>query len=101
VSREGIREQAYWDLRFDAIEDRTEAQWCDHLLEALHDAVRVRLISDVPLGGFLSGGVDSSAVVALMSRLVHHPVTTCAVGFAEEAYSEVRYARQVAKTCRS
>jgi len=97
VNGNGIREQAYWDLSFAAVEDRNERQWCDEVREALLDSTRVRLISDVPLGSFLSGGVDSSAVVACMSRLLDHPVTTCAVGFDEQRYSEVRFAREVAQ----
>ena len=97
VSPAGIREQAYWDLSFAAVEERSEQEWCEQVREALLEATRVRLISDVPLGSFLSGGVDSSAVVACMSRLLDHPVTTCAVGFDEERYSEVQFAREVAR----
>lgn len=96
VSTNGIREQAYWDLSFARVEDRTEQQWCEQIKEALLEATRVRLISDVPLGSFLSGGVDSSTVVACMSRLLDHPVTTCAVDFDEEDYSEASFAREMA-----
>lgn len=97
VSAHGLREQSYWDLSFAGLEDRTEQQWCEQIREGLLEATRVRLISDVPLGSFLSGGVDSSAVVACMARLLHHPVTTCSVGFDEESYSEVGFAREVAE----
>jgi len=96
ASAEGIREQEYWDLRFTGIEEKSEQQWSGELREALSDAVKVRLISEVPLGSFLSGGIDSSAVVATMSRIMDQPVTTCAVGFEEEGFNEVQYARQVA-----
>jgi len=96
ASATGIRENEYWDLRFGAVEEKSEEQWISELREALSDAVNVRLISEVPLGSFLSGGLDSSAVVATMSRIMDHPVTTCAVGFEEEAFNEVEYARQVA-----
>jgi asparagine synthase (glutamine-hydrolysing) len=66
-------------------------------LDALDEAVRVRLVSDVPFGAFLSGGVDSSAIVALMSRHCTQPVKTFSVGFAEARYSELAYARIVAE----
>jgi len=65
-------------------------------LEQLDEAVRIRMISDVPFGAFLSGGIDSSAVVAMMSRHSQQPVKTFSVGFAESTYSELAYARAIA-----
>ena len=65
-------------------------------LEELDRAVRMRMVSDVPFGAFLSGGIDSSAVVALMSRHSRLPIKTFSVGFAESQYSELRYAKQIA-----
>ena len=65
-------------------------------LQQLDEAVRVRMISDVPFGAFLSGGIDSSAVVAMMSRHSVHPVKTFSVGFSESGYSELAYARAIA-----
>jgi asparagine synthase (glutamine-hydrolysing) len=72
-------------------------EWSADLLELLRDAVRVRLRSDVPLGVFLSGGVDSSAIVALASGCTTQPVRTFSVGFEETDYSELAYARMVAQ----
>lgn len=66
-------------------------------MHALEEAVRIRMVSDVPFGAFLSGGIDSSAVVGLMSRHSNHPVKTFSVGFAESAYSELDYARVIAR----
>jgi asparagine synthase (glutamine-hydrolysing) len=73
-----------------------EADPVSDFLTQLDEAVRVRMISDVPFGAFLSGGLDSSAVVAMMSRHSPHPVKTFSVGFAESAYSELTYARAIA-----
>lgn len=87
----------YWQLRYtpkraiSMCDATAELQW--HIAEA----VRLRLISDVPLGAFLSGGIDSSAVVAYMARALDSPVRTFSVGFAEEAFDERPFARMVAE----
>jgi len=96
-SEAGARQQSYWDLSFAEVEQKSEEQWCETLREALLEAVRIRLMSEVPLGSFLSGGVDSSAVVACMAQLMSRPVSTCTVGFNEERYSEISHARSVAR----
>jgi asparagine synthase (glutamine-hydrolysing) len=92
-----IRETSYWDISFAETDVRTEQAWCERIRHELCEATRIRLMSDVPLGAFLSGGVDSSAVVATMSRLTNRPVQSCSIGFDEKEYDEADYARAVAK----
>jgi len=87
----------YWDVpERGAIEKRSDADWIAETRGRLEQAVRTRLMSDVPLGMFLSGGVDSSAIAALIKRMADGPVKTFSVGYAEQAYSELSYAAQVA-----
>jgi asparagine synthase (glutamine-hydrolysing) len=96
--RQHLRE--YWDVPLveaRAAKDKREAEYLDELEALLDDAIRVRLVSDVPLGGFLSGGVDSSAVVLGMARVSGQPPVTTSVGFAERAFSELDHARTVAR----
>jgi asparagine synthase (glutamine-hydrolysing) len=97
ASANGVRETRYWDLSFSRVEEKTEEDWGERLRHELCEATRVRLMSDVPLGAFLSGGIDSSAVVAMMSHLMKRAVTTCSIGFNEEKYNEAEYALQVSK----
>lgn len=97
VEGSAIREVAYWDIRFDEPLELSQEEWCDRFLGEFRIAVKSRLISDVPLGAFLSGGVDSSSVVALMNAY-QRPVTTCSIGFDEEKYSEAAAAREFAGT---
>jgi asparagine synthase (glutamine-hydrolysing) len=88
--------ERYWKLSYGAKRQLTEDEACAELLERLREAVRLRLISDVPLGAFLSGGIDSSAVVALMAGLSDAPVKTFSIGFDEKAFDELPYARMIA-----
>ncbi|MBT9170620.1 MAG: Asparagine synthetase (glutamine-hydrolyzing) 1 [Actinobacteria bacterium] len=101
VSQNGVRIIPYWDVSFGNKSDvarMDEAEIKLELRRLLEEAVRIRLISDVPLGAFLSGGVDSSAIVGLMSRMSSLPVKTFSVGFGEEGadIDELRYARIIA-----
>src|SRR5712691_403246 len=90
--------EQYWDVFVSggAGVPRVEHEWVAECRRRLEETVRMRLMSDVPLGMFLSGGVDSSAIAALMKRMVDTPVKTFAVGYAEAPYSELGYAREVA-----
>lgn len=93
----GIDQRPYWDLRYSPDASMSEQDWVEGLREKINEAVRVRLMSDVPLGAFLSGGVDSSAVVAAMAAAQAGPVKTFSVGFEEEDFSEIEYARAIAR----
>src|SRR5262249_35779469 len=95
VEGSNIRETPYWDLRFDETDELSEAEWIEKFLEEFRTSVRSRLVSDVPLGAFLSGGVDSSAVVPLVNE-AEPPVTTCSIGFSEQEYDESNDARAFA-----
>jgi asparagine synthase (glutamine-hydrolysing) len=89
---------SYWDTQFEpAGETGDEAEYAEELRRLLADSVRLRLVSDVPLGAFLSGGVDSSSIVSLMSRISSGPVKTFSVGFADLGYNETLFAREVSR----
>jgi asparagine synthase (glutamine-hydrolysing) len=87
----------YWDVEFKAERTLSEPEWAERLNSLFRECVAIRLFSDVPLGAFLSGGVDSSAVVAYMAELLKDPVITNAIGFRERAFNELEYAGVVAE----
>lgn len=88
--------QPYWDVRFTHDNPIGLADAEAELRERVSESVRLRMIADVPLGAFLSGGVDSSAVVASMARLSDKPVQTCSIGFDDPRFNESQFAQQVA-----
>ena len=92
-----INTKCYWELSFTPTCQDDEATAIERTRALLKEAVQIRLMSEVPLGAFLSGGVDSSIVVGLMSSMMSQPVKTFSIGFAEEDFSELPYARQVAR----
>lgn len=95
-----LRLQPYWSLNPEELEARGKhislAEAMDQLYELLTESVRLRLISDVPLGAFLSGGIDSSTIVALMRQLGAEPLRTFSIGFKEASYNELAYAQTIA-----
>jgi asparagine synthase (glutamine-hydrolysing) len=91
------REWAYWEAPVKQLVAMTEAEGLEQLESRLREAVRRRLVADVPVGAFLSGGLDSSLVVAIMQELSPSPVRTFTIAFSEGAYDESRYARIVAR----
>ena len=92
-----IKLERYWQLDFSRKISISEEEAGERVVDLLRDAVRVRLMSEVPLGAFLSGGIDSSAVVALMARESSEKVKTFSIGFEEQDFSELHHARRVAE----
>jgi asparagine synthase (glutamine-hydrolysing) len=90
--------QKYWDFDYsNNSEIKSEEEYIEALREKIREAVKVRLISEVPLGAFLSGGVDSSSIVGMMSQILDKPVKTFSIGFNEDSFNELKYARIAAK----
>ncbi len=93
-----VTTKQYWDFDYSPpAKIKTEAEYIEVLREKLKEAVKIRLISEVPLGAFLSGGVDSSAIVGMMSQFSATPVKTFSIGFNEDTFNELKYARIAAK----
>ena len=94
-----LRVQRYWQAHIAGDSRHREEEWLERFIELLEESVRIRLMSEVPLGAFLSGGVDSSLVVAMMRRVTDGPIDTFTIGYEEgtQHYDERRYARMVAE----
>lgn len=91
------RPKQYWDVKFQTASVGGAAEAGEELIERLREAVKIRMVADVPLGAFLSGGVDSSGVVALMAGLSKEPVNTCSISFGDPKFNEAQFAAQVAE----
>lgn len=92
-----VQIERYWQLDYEPKRKLTEEEAIEKTLSKIDEAVRIRLMSEVPLGCFLSGGIDSSAVVAMMRRHISGDLKTFSIGFKEEGFNELPYARQVAQ----
>lgn len=97
VSEKGFHIVPYWNIEEVQEKERSEEETVEELFSLLQDSVRLRLRSDVPFGAFLSGGIDSSSVVGMMSGLLDNQVETFSIGFHDRSYNELEYAGQVAR----
>ncbi len=91
-----IKKEKYWQLDYTKKLKLSKKEWEDKILTELEEAVKLRMIADVPLGAFLSGGIDSSAVVALMAKNSSQPIKTFSIGFNESDHDETKYAQIIA-----
>jgi asparagine synthase (glutamine-hydrolysing) len=94
---ERVESEIYWDCRPDPVAGRSEREWSEAFEAELQESVRLRMISDVPLGAFLSGGLDSTVVLDRMSRVSTRPVSTFSIGFPDPAYDESAWAERAAR----
>ena len=101
VNEAGLKKQQYWDISFSNQTEKSESELIEELQQLAGDCTAKRMMADVPLGAFLSGGVDSSGIVALMAghaeKTDGEAITTCSIGFDEEKFNETEFAQQVAE----
>ncbi|MBI1878578.1 MAG: asparagine synthase (glutamine-hydrolyzing) [Chloroflexi bacterium] len=96
-----MQEEEYWDLTYREYTDRDKQSYIEEFSALLADSVRLRLVSDVPFGAFLSGGVDSSSIAYWMSQHMREPVKTFSIGFGQASFDECEYARVVAQAIKA
>ncbi len=100
INKNGLEKRQYWDISFAETSKQSEQELKEKVQQLIRDCTAQRMISDVPLGAFLSGGVDSSGVVALMAKISkennNKPITTCSIGFDEKKFDETQFAQLVA-----
>jgi asparagine synthase (glutamine-hydrolysing) len=89
--------ESYWNFQYSNNRNLGKSEWVDRVESVIEESVKSHLISDVPFGAFLSGGIDSSLVVSKMSKILNQPVKTFTIGFKNERFSELKYAEAVAK----
>jgi asparagine synthase (glutamine-hydrolysing) len=92
-----VAKYKYWELDFSQKMKLSQEEWCRIILKELNEAVKIRMIADVPIGAFLSGGVDSSGIVALMAQNSTEPVRTFTITFKEKSHNEAQYAANIAR----
>ena len=96
IKNGSIKKERYWKPDFSEKLLLSENEWCERILKTLEESVKIRMISDVPIGAFLSGGVDSSAIVAMMAKNSNTKVKTFTIGFKEKTHDERNYAKKIA-----
>lgn len=96
ISKEEIKIEQYWDVSFAQTSSKSEKELTDELYALATEKTKDRMVSDVPLGAFLSGGIDSSGVVAMMAKNSDTPVKTCSIGFDDKKFNETEFAQVVA-----
>lgn len=103
ISLDGIKKEIkrYWQVEFKPDNTKIESQWLEELDAVLEDSVKAHLVSDVPFAVFLSGGIDSSAILAYMSKILDKPVQAFSISFEEQEYNEIKYAKIAAKINRA